>query len=586
MHVPLMSDRAVAVDASKSASTVHAIPGRRGLIAIGALLLVGVALPLFVSLAAGAWDIPRNDDWAYRRIALDMARTGRFALDGITETMIVGQILISEPLVWIANQQPWGFAVAGALFAAAGVVGAFAVARSLLPVAGSAFAAALLLIFPGYLAYATSFMSDVPALAAQFFCIAIGAYALRSRPVPLLALLASAAVGVVGFSIREFAIAAPAAVLLAAVASNPRDGRRWALGAATAAVCIAIHAWRTGLPAQMPPVAPGLGTVDGGILGLTSVALVISPAAFSAAAVWRRHMRRLDVLIGASIGVGYVLARIIQWYRDGFIPLITLENVASRWGAPSGNYTAGGRAALFSDSVWLGINVAALASVVIVLAIGAGLLGAHARPIQTVAKRMFATIGSPLGILSLFCVLTVAGLCFFGLTRPLFDRYFWPLVPPLATLFLIRPLDHVPQETFWGSRNRPLMLGVLAYLAALSAISTAYMLNSFAFDTARWQAGQVLADRGMPANEIDAGYEWVGYHATAPLDLQVPQPGTTFYASWWPHMTRCGVVSSSSTPPLGGTLVDRINYQINLVVGPTATLYLYAMDAPGCAITH
>ena len=34
-----------------------------------------------------------------------------------------------------------------------------------------------------------------------------------------------------------------------------------------------------------------------------------------------------------------------------------------------------------------------------------------------------------------------AGLTLYSLTRPVFDRYYWPLVPPLATLFLFVPAD-------------------------------------------------------------------------------------------------------------------------------------------------
>src|SRR6266576_1401233 len=115
------------------------------------LLLLGVVLPVVVGAIAGSLEIPRNDDWSYRRIALELARTGRLAV---------------------------------------------------IPVL-------LLVVFPGYLAYATSYMSDVPAAAAEFACLALGAIALARRPVPAGWLLAAVAVGFLAFSIRDFAVAAP-----------------------------------------------------------------------------------------------------------------------------------------------------------------------------------------------------------------------------------------------------------------------------------------------------------------------------------------------------------------------------------------
>ena len=166
------------------------------------LLLLAVVLPLVVGAVAGSLEIPRNDDWSYRRIAVDLARTGEFALDGISETMIIGQVLFVQPFLALSGAELWAFTIVGVVFAAGGILSAFAMARRVLPAREAALAAALLAIFPGYLAYATSFMSDVPALAAQFLCLALGAIAIRRRPVHMGWLLASVAMGIFAFSIR------------------------------------------------------------------------------------------------------------------------------------------------------------------------------------------------------------------------------------------------------------------------------------------------------------------------------------------------------------------------------------------------
>src|SRR6266576_2594720 len=173
------------------------------------LLLLGVVLPVVVGAIAGSLEIPRNDDWSYRRIALELARTGRLALDGASQTMIVGQIVVTQPFLWLSGLQPWGFTAAGIVFAVGAMVAAYVMARQVLPPRLAVIPVLLLVVFPGYLAYATSYMSDVPAAAAEFACLALGAIALARRPVPAGWLLAAVAVGFLAFSIRDFAVAAP-----------------------------------------------------------------------------------------------------------------------------------------------------------------------------------------------------------------------------------------------------------------------------------------------------------------------------------------------------------------------------------------
>ena len=110
---------------------------------LAALVLMAVVLPLVVSAGAGSLEIARNDDWLYRRIAVDLAQTGRLALGGMSSTMIVGQILFTQPFLWLSSLQPWAFTAAGVVFAVAGILSAHAFARQLLPARRAVLAAAL-----------------------------------------------------------------------------------------------------------------------------------------------------------------------------------------------------------------------------------------------------------------------------------------------------------------------------------------------------------------------------------------------------------------------------------------------------------
>ena len=551
------------------------------------LLLLGVVLPFVVGLAAGSLEIPRNDDWSFRRIALDLARTGQLTLGGASQMMIVGQILLTQPVLWLSGLQPWAFTVAGVVFGGGAMISAYVMARQILPARLAVIPAVLLALFPGYLAYATSYMSDVPAAAAEFACLALGAIAIARRPVATGWLLAAVAVGIFAFSIREFAVAAPASVVLAVLCAEPLRRRNWAIGIAAAGCCVALYLWKSSLSGQLDDIAPHPLTTAGLLLAPPNVAFVMAPAALIAAARWRHHWRRFDVVVGAEIGLMVVGLRVVQWLATGRMPQIFLDNLMSQWGVPTQVLVTGGRPILFTDAVWVAFNMFALGAIVITLAVGAGIAGVHLRRSRQSSRGLLTRMGSAQGVLFLFIVGTVVGLELFALRYSIYDRYLWPIIPPLATLFLYVPSDLQERSpSHLNQRPRWLPLTAAAAAAVLATMAVIYMFNSHAFDSGRWRAGVELARQGIPTNEIDAGYEWMGYHSTSPARMANPAPGPTFYRGWWPSFRSCGLVSSEPQSLADGHLVGTIEYELNLFSGPTETLYLYRLDGPGCASTE
>ena len=257
---------------------------RRDLLAIGALLIVGAALPAAFALASGAASIPRNDDWVYRRIALELSETGILSLHRVT-TMMVGLIAVVQPILALVPNKQNAFVFAGTAFAIVAIFAAYGLSRRFLPTWQAGIAASLLLIFPGYLAYATSFMTDVPALAAQLGCLAIGVRAIRGREVRPWPLVISLVVGFAGFSIREFAAAAPIAVVAAAVWARPRKVSSWVIGLTFGICCIALYVAKA---AQIGQIASG-GTGGGTLASIVPVATTLSFVTFPAALVGARN---------------------------------------------------------------------------------------------------------------------------------------------------------------------------------------------------------------------------------------------------------------------------------------------------------
>src|SRR6266516_2009475 len=100
-------------------------------VCLAGLLAIGVLLPLIMEAIAGSLEVPRNDDWVYRRIAVDLAQTGVLAIHNIS-SIVVGHILILQPFIWVLGPGASAFTVAGIVFASAAVLSTYVLARQFL----------------------------------------------------------------------------------------------------------------------------------------------------------------------------------------------------------------------------------------------------------------------------------------------------------------------------------------------------------------------------------------------------------------------------------------------------------------------
>jgi hypothetical protein len=546
------------------------------------LLAAGVFLPLLTGALAGSLDVPRNDDWSYRRIATTLATTGKLEMDGAAETMLLGQILVTQPLLSLSNGASWAFTVAGVIFSAGAVVGAYVMARQILSPTRAGLAALLLLLFPGYLAYATSYMNDVPALAAQFITVAFGAIAVSRRPVRLRWLALAALIGCVAFSMRHFALAAPAAVLLVAICAERRNRRIWVIAFGTALVCLALQVFRSSLAGQLGEVDKDIGMATRLPPAIVTIAFVTLPAALVAVATSGSKWHRRDVRFGAIFGVGMVAIQIVRWAKFGTFPDALLHNLVTRWGTPDQYYVPGVRPILLADPLWLLFNIAALIAVLIVPPVIAGVIGMHLRRRQYSIRASLGADDSPLAMVAVFALLAAGSVAVFGLFWIVFDRYLWPIVPPLAAVLMVETPATAGARLKQGEPSRLYGAGVLAICALLATLALPLMANSNAFDAARWRAGTLLLSVGVPPDTIDAGYEWVGFHSTVQPRPADPVPARIWYLGWWPAFETCGLVSSSDLKPAEGTLIAVDHYPLYLIGGPAAPLYTYRINSLQC----
>jgi hypothetical protein len=560
---------------------------RRDAFLVGLLILLGLIAPIVLSVAGGSFDIPRNDDWSFRRIALGLWSTGRLELDGYAGMMLIGHILLAQPFLWLMGGSDLAFAVVGMLVSGLLILTVYALARQFLTPARSFVVVLSLLLFPGYLAYSTSYMTDAPAMAAEFGALLLGARAL-SRTQPNVRLLAAAmVVAVVGFSIREFGLAAVGAIALAAVGRLPRRPAGWAIALGGIAACLLLELVRSRLPGELEPIPAQLWFVTRLPQAAVTVSLVAMPAAIVAIVTNRRGWRLGDVVVGSAVGVAIVVLVAALWMRLGTFPTALVGNLATQFGVQDVFDLSGVRPYLFTDAFWVAINLIALVSTVVVGATVGGTLGTRMRDALAGRRRVIGQARSPIGLIATFVVLYGVGIAAYGSILIVFDRYLWPIVPALAILFVL-PLKRSvrvgtpPPEPRWGKVFRPLTLAPLIVTTVTGVMSVILMANAFAFDGARWRAGEGLVTAGVRPHAIDAGLEWMGFHSITPARFAHAVPANPIYRGWWPETTVCGLVTASAESPQGGRLIGVETYQLYLVAGPTVNLFLYAFDTPAC----
>ena len=59
-------------------------------------------------------------------------------------------------------------------------------------------------------------------------------------------------------------------------------------------------------------------------------------------------------------------------------------------------------------------------------------------------------------------------------------------------------------------------------------------------------------------------------------------PRASGIEGWWPDFRLCGFASSTADIIPDARLLGTVDYRLYLVAGPTETIHLYEVDAPGC----
>ena len=139
----------------------------------------------------------------------------------------------------------------------------------------------------------------------------------------------------------------------------------------------------------------------------------------------------------------------------------------------------------------------------------------------------------------------------------LFERYFMVLLP--GTLALAGAMS---LRSRWQLRLPALaILGILAVILAHDQF--------LAKNAALWQLGRRALARGIPARDIDGGFQWNGWHSTHGIergrDESPPRGLTQRSTGRFPSVT--GRYKLVSSPPPGAHVIDSASYQLWLTPG-------------------
>jgi hypothetical protein len=557
-------------------------------------VLVGALLPALLAGLTGNLSIPHNDAWSYSRIAQTFAQTGQIKLLNWNRSALIGQFLPLGPLA--------SSLVVQQLFVALLAVVMLLAAYDLLaPVTGRDRAALATLVFslwPGLGLLSTSFMLDVPALAATLGALALARRAQARGSVLLLGL--ALLVAFWGFTIRAQAIAAPVAIGLTVLAGWRRDRRLRPLPVIGLFVAFAVVAgvfqlWQGTLANNDAPVFSGISdplrlTLQLCVTAYFLLALALSPAVLFV--VRPRTWRPASWVAAATAAV----VGIVELRHMNTATVFPAGNYLSPHGAYYGVVYAGSERAVLSPVTWdLILAFSGVAGVLL-----AGVLVQRWRSLDLLT-------GS-------FVVITFVGTVATGLTgQQVYDRYWMALAPGILAVILVRPAqldpspspdlspDPSPQpdpqadsrpglrlrpdaqsETLAVSRFAPRHLAVGATVLVLAVLSFALTANGLAFDRARWNAAQGLVAAGVPARDVDAGLEWIGDNSAHGVEERYPTSALIpDFSEMFPSDPPCYVTVPAPLTRQGWKLREILDYRTFLAAG-TSKLYVYSTSLPGC----
>lgn len=529
-----------------------------------------VILWFLITWASGAVGIARNDDWSYLENAFRFGETGVFAVGGWVQMMLIGQLVLSYPVVAILGDSIAALQVLVAILGVLALVCAYALTRRFLARSWAVIAVGTLAISVPFGLLSVSYMTDVPAMSLQLLSLALAARAFAGAAVRWPWLIGSSASGLLAFSVREYAITALVAVWIVALVRVRETKLRsfifWTV--VLGLVVLGLLLWRAG---QVTVTDSPLGFSIDGLRYLTWWPLTLSWLLLPALAA-------LNPL--AVVKTAWSTSRLLS---IGAVALVLISLGHTRLGL-LGNYlslTGGyaevirGRSPVVLPS-YLALPLTVLSVIgafVLALLIVIALVNAWRSGL-----RQLLQLRSPLLLVTTFVAVSLILLAIVPVIARVasFDRYFLAIIPLGAALIL-----------WWAHKNqftwqrKPLRLPIL--VIAISALASVILVAATsAWDGARWSlARSAAADLGVSLGNVDGGFDYYNFHSEG---SPPPVPGAirwTWWTAWLAQRAVCASVTFADyaeDPQASGpanTLVPITRYQVSSFLANPRELLVY-----------
>jgi hypothetical protein len=528
---------------------------RREFAAVVAASLTLAALFIADARWRSVLGVPRNDDWSYYRTLFTFHDTGVIDLHGWTSTFLLGQVFLAVPLIAVIGHNVAALQVVVSILGAAALVGTWWLLRQFLSALRASMCCACAATGPLYGNLSVSFMTEVPAFAAQVAVLILGYAAVRDDQRRTSLLWATSVLGLLAFSIREYSILAAGVVFVVVIvdciATRQKSIRNVGVVVACHVAAVALLLlWRRTIPLDNVPVvalpAPKYAALQLTRLALTigffisPVAMLLSPTRLAS----RAGPATTALVVGAC-----VMAAATAWPFGPFI-----GNYFGR----TGSYPAiaGSPAVTIPTWAWVPIVATGALGVAAALLVGVATIRT-ARP-SAVRRHPAAVITGGFAAVSMCVYLAVATV------SPFFDRYLLSIVAPAAAIVL-----------FCGVRTHVVgrsVVGVV-YIIGFATLGLAMVDHSAAYDGARWRAGErAVIATGRSPDEIDAGFEWYSAHQEG-HDAHFRRGrslGQNPWTAWWDGHP-CVTVTTDAPPGAIPLLAERTalgQFTLSAIPGP------------------
>lgn len=492
------------------------------------LVGLGAVIPFAIAAHAGALDVPRSDDWSYLLTLFRFSDSGTWDFNDWVSMTLAGQVLATVPVVKLFGESVIAARVFAAsigvlgLVAVVGLGGHLGVARS-----RALLVAAALALGPLWGPLASTYMTEVPSFAAQAAALWAAAIALRRRPASPRWLAIALGLAFFAVTIRQYAIVAAGAILVAAflTAIERRDAALrkavYGLAGVFAVAGLGLLVWWSGVPGRLAlsPKVPNSPSIKQSIAGLAGylrlAGLLLIPVIVAArprALIDRALVRdRRSTIALTSVALSVL---VVGYGLDRTQPFV--GNYVDRRGVLADDIISGSRPLVMPELLFeLLVAVGTLGALVLVVAMVPGwgdlrrrVRGRDLGGVDPVVVAVGLTVAGTLAAYEL------AILC----RLPIFDRYALGLLPLVGLLLLrsagrsVRVEPGGTVEAGAGSRGARLRTaGVAAAVAAVAGLGIVYSAESASFDATRWKVAELAMDAGYSAADIDAGYEWAGW---------------------------------------------------------------------------